>query len=618
MFKSKTLKIVAALVMAIQPLSVFAQSVDSGFTPNQLISDKAFSDTQTFGGADGIQKFLVAKGSVLADTDPSFLVKLKEPTITFLKQGLNDPEPNLPQLRTAAQLIWDASQSTGLNPQVILVTLNKEQGLITSQSNPYDPSLQKALDRAMGFACPDSTGCGNLFPGFYYQLFGNFDSSGNRYLGSAASLMKSFNTPSGRGPQVNGQPSQVGSNITLDNTLGGYDNITPQQTVTLLDRATAALYRYTPHVFNGNYNFWRYFISWFRYQNGSLLKLASSNTFYIIQNGLKQQVPQFVATARGIDSNSATVVSQDELDDYQTDKVYGPADNTVVKSQTGQQYVFIDSVPHPASAFVIKQRGLDPDLAYNITPDELALFTAGTVLPPKDGTIIRGVSNHAVYLVANGQIKMYSAYTFAQNKITPKQIITVPDAEITTYATNGFVPPKDGSLVKQPNDGAVYLVQSGTKQPVLADVFKNQGYSFKQVASIISDEINALPTGSFATPKDYTFFAQDSKTGPLYEFKEGTEHSISAFVAKQRGITPDYVFSSQVTGGWNLGIPVPPKDGTIIKGDNDPNGTIYSTVGGQLRPMTYAYFLKHKISPKKIVTLPQSEVDAYAKGDTLE
>ena len=26
------------------------------------------------------------------------------------------------------------------------------------------------------------------------------------------------------------------------------------------NNATAALYRYTPHVFNGNYNFWKFFI----------------------------------------------------------------------------------------------------------------------------------------------------------------------------------------------------------------------------------------------------------------------------------------------------------------------------------------------------------------------
>src|SRR4051812_26932090 len=101
MLKQKTLKFVTALVLATSPLAVFAQPVAPGFNPNQLISDKSFGDVQTFGGAEGIQKFLEAKGSVLADTDPVFLQKLKEPNITILKQALEDPEPAFPRLRTA-------------------------------------------------------------------------------------------------------------------------------------------------------------------------------------------------------------------------------------------------------------------------------------------------------------------------------------------------------------------------------------------------------------------------------------------------------------------------------------------------------------------------------------
>jgi len=331
---------------------------------------------------------------------------------------------------------------------------------------------------------------------------------------------------------------------------------------------------------------------------------------------LKAPVPQFVATARALNPAAATAASPSELEDYQTDKVYGPADNTIVKDTTGKKYVFVDSVPHPVSDFVIKQRSLDPDLAYNIMPSELSLFIIGSVLPPKDGSIIRGTTNQAVYLVEDGKIQMYSGYTFAQNKITPKQITTVPDSEITTYTTNGFVAPLDGSLVKEASDGTVYLAESGTKQPLLAEVFKNRGFTFKQIATISKDEINAMPTGSFATPKDYTFFSQDSKAGPLYEFKEGTYHSISAYVAKQRGITPDYVFNSATVSGWSEGIPVPPRDNTIVKGDGD--GTVFLVSKGQLRPMTYAYFTKHKITAKQIVTLPQAEVDAYAKGDVLQ
>ncbi len=616
MRKQKTIKIISAVLLGVIPFLAIAQSPDINFTPDKLIEDKTFSDIQTFGGAEGIQKFLLAKNSVLANTSPDFLAKLKEPQSVALKQSLEDPNPNLGRLRTAAELIWDASRQSGLNPQVILVTLNKEQGLITS-ANDYAPDkLQKALDRAMGFDCPDSAGCGNLFPGFYYQLFGNNDSENNRYLGAAKSLMKSFNTPGGRGPAIGGTTSRVGQAITLDNTMGGYENILPQQTITLTNNATAALYRYTPHVFNGNYNFWRFFQGWFKYPNGTLLKLAGAVDTYIIQNGVKQLVPQFVVAARNLDTTKTITVSPTEYDGYTTDKPLGPVDNTIVQDTSGIKYVFLGNVRHQASDLVIKQRGLATSTVLAISPAEATIFDAGTVLPPKDGTIIRGVADKSVYLVADGNIKMFSSYTFGQSKIKAKDIYTVPDTEIATYAKNGFVPPKDGSLVKATNNGTVYLVQNSLKQPVLGDIFKIRGFSFKNVAAISGDEINALPLGSYATPKDRTFFSADSKAGQLYMFKEGTKHSISAFVAKQRHITPDYVFGSDVVAQWYDGIPVPPSDNTVVMGDNDQ--TVYLVVKGQLRPLTAQAFKNRKITPKKITTLPQMEVDSYAKGDTLE
>jgi len=37
----------------------------------------------------------------------------------------------------------------------------------------------------------------------------------------------------------------------------------------------------------------------------------------------------------------------------------------------------------------------------------------------------------------------------------------------------------------------------------------------------------------------------------------------------------------------------------------------------QLRPLTYQAYKNRRITPKKISTLPQLEVDAYAKGDIL-
>lgn len=610
------IKIFFALIISMLPALAFGQGVDLAFNPNKLIDDKVFSDTQTFGGAEGIQKFLSVKNSVLANTSPDFIAKLKEPQSVELKKGLDDPNPNLGRLRTAAELIWDASVQSGLNPQVILVTLNKEQGLVTSANTYAADRLQKALDRAMGFDCPDSQGCGNLFPGFYYQLFGNFDSQNNRYLGAAKSLMKSYSYTSGRGPLVDGIAAKVGDTITLDNTMGGYDNIVPQQTITLENRATAALYRYTPHVFNGNYNFWKFFQSWFKYPNGTLLKLAAGVDTYIIQNGVKMLVPQFVAQERKLNLGDTIVVSPNEFESYDTDKPMGPLDNTIVQiTGESKKYVFINNVKHLASDLVIAQRGLDPLKSLSVSAAEASIFEAGPVLPPKDGTVIRGVADKSVYLVQDGTIKMYSAYTFAQNKIKAKSIYTVPDEEISTYTRNGFVPPLDGSLIKSSDSQAVFLVESGLKHPVLADIFKIRGFKFSSVSTISKDEVEALAIGSYATPKDRTFFSVGSKTGPLYMFKEGTKHSISTYVAKQRGITPDYVFNNDVAVEWFDGIPVPPSNNTVVKGDKD--STVYLVQNGQLKPLTYKAFTNRKITAKKIVTLPQDEVDAYAKGDTI-
>ncbi len=610
------IKFFSVFIIAAMPVLAFGQGVDLAFNPNKLIDDKVFSDTQTFGGAEGVQKFLAAKNSVLANTSPDFLAKLKEPQSAELKQGLADPRPNLGRLRTAAELIWDASVQSGLNPQVILVTLNKEQGLVTSADTYTSDRLQKALDRAMGFDCPDSEGCGNLFPGFYYQLFGNFDSQNNRYLGAAKSLMKSFSYSSGRGPVVDGTPAKVGDNITLENTMGGYENIMPQQSITLENRATAALYRYTPHVFNGNYNFWKFFQSWFKYPNGTLLKLAAGVDNYIIQNGVKMLVPQFVAQARNLNFADTIIVSPNEFESYETDKPMGPLDNTIVQiTGENKKYVFLNNVKHRVSDLVIGQRGLDPKKNMSISAAEASIFEEGPVLPPKDGTVIRGIADKSVYLVQDGKIKMYSAYTFAQNKIKAKNIYSVPDEEISTYAKNGFVPPLDGSLVKASDSQAVYLVESGLRHPVLADIFKIRGFRFSSVATISKDEIAALSIGSYAAPKDRTFFAVGSKTGPLYMFKEGTKHSISAYVAKQRGITPDYVFNGDVAVEWFDGIPVPPYNNTVVKGDKD--STVYLVQNGQLKPLTYKAFTNRKITPKKIVVLPQDEVDAYAKGNMI-
>lgn len=536
----------------IAPSAVHAQAdVDSNFNPNILISDAAFSDTHTFGGADGIQKFLVSKGSVLANTSPDFLVQLKEPQEVSVKQTLEDPEPNLPQIRTAAQLIWDASQAAGINPQVMLVTLNKEQSLITGTFS--DPArLQRALDFSLGFGCPDSSACGDIYRGFYYQLFGGLDESGSRYLGAPKSLMRSFTTPGGRGPFYNGGASKVGDTIVLDNTLGGYNGVAPQQNVTLGNAATAALYRYTPHVFNGNYNFWRFFNSWFRFANGTLIRVSGDGNLYVIQNGTRQVVPSFVAQARHLDPNTAQVASSTEIQTYPDGGTYGLPDNTII-SVNGQLFVFENNIRHPVSSFVLSQRKLNASTAITVSESDANIFPAGNLLTPSEGSVIRGQKNPAVYLVEGGTLKLFTPLSFAQYNAAAKMQI-VPDSEIDTYAKNGLVTPLSGSLIKSSSNPTVYLLQDGVKHGLTAQVFANRALSFKNIIVLSDQDIAGFPDGGLALPTD----------------------------------------------------------NTVIKSRTDP--TVYIILGGQVRPMTFAAFQNRKIKPANIILFSQSEIDAYPKG----
>ncbi len=597
----------------VKPSFVFAQdtAIDPAFNPNKLIEDNVFADTQTFGGPAGVQKFLEVQGSILANTSPEFLQKLQEPNITILKQALDDPHPTSDYLRSAAEIIWDAAQASGLNPQVILVTLNKEQSLITGLQNASPDKIQRSLDYAMGFGCPDSGGCQDIFKGFYFQLFGNLDPQGNRYLGATKSLMKSYSTPGGRGPAVNGTAAKVGDTITLDNTQGSPYNCPAQQTITLSNQATAALYRYTPHVCNGNYNFWKFFNTWFRYPNGTILKVSGDVNIYIIQNGSKLKLLPFVATARGLNMASAVTASPTEITTYPDGGLLGLVDNTII-SVNGKFYVFLSDQKRPASEFVIKQRGLTPSSAVVVSDVDAANFPDGPALTPSDGSIIRGQKNLAVYLVENGTLKLFSGFTFSQHQAA-KFMKIIPDSEIDSYPKLGFVAPFSGTLIKSGNAAAVFLMESGLKRPLSSELFKNRGFSFKNVVVLSSEEIDSYPPGNLATPKEGTYFK--TPEGNLYFFKDGAKHAISAFVAKQRSITPDFAFNSVDASSWTDGSPMVPKNNTLIKGNKD--GTVYVVIKGQLRALTAGAFKNRKYNFKNIKVLPQLEVDSYPQGDII-
>jgi len=176
-----------------------------------LISDSDFINKDSM-SLQQIQDFLASKGSYLA----------------------NSNQYCWGECRTAAQWIYLEAREHGINPQVIMVTLQKENSLITL-SNPS----QTRLDWAMGFGaysgCASDGGWCTQYQGF-----------GNQIHSAALWMRSSFDQ--GKGPMG----STVGQTVYIQ-TRSWESGSTP---VYLSNRATAVLYRYTPYIYNGNYNFW--------------------------------------------------------------------------------------------------------------------------------------------------------------------------------------------------------------------------------------------------------------------------------------------------------------------------------------------------------------------------
>ncbi len=157
--------------------------------------------------------------------------------------------------RSAAQVIYDTAQKYTINPQVLIVLLQKEQGLVTD-TWPLDIQYRSAT----GYGCPDTAPCDAQ----YYGLVNQLD--------WAAKMFRSILDDS---PYWY-TPYELGDNYIQYNPnaeCGG-------TVVNIQNRSTQALYNYTPYQPNaeaiaapmgavvscgayGNLNFYRYFTSWF-------------------------------------------------------------------------------------------------------------------------------------------------------------------------------------------------------------------------------------------------------------------------------------------------------------------------------------------------------------------
>ncbi len=244
--------LIAPVLLAL-PSSAANAVTAADWDPGYIISDGDFFD----GGAmtaDQVQAFL--NGKVPACNAGSTCLKdYRQATPSIAANPYCAAYVGSPD-ESAAEIITKVGMACHLSQKAILVTLQKEQGLVTSTS----PSTSK-LNKAMGYGCPDSALCSGEWAGFFLQVY------------FAAKQLQRYGDPS---TSFTWYPVGTWTPVRYSpNAACGADP------VFIRNRATAALYYYTPYQPNaaalanmpgtgdgcsayGNRNFWYFYWNWFR------------------------------------------------------------------------------------------------------------------------------------------------------------------------------------------------------------------------------------------------------------------------------------------------------------------------------------------------------------------
>lgn len=231
----------------------------AGFNPGYIISDYQMGNYKSMSEAQ-IQQFLTSKNSC-PNTNYNYYLSLSaNPKYTWhwanghfvclSEERFGDGEV-IGSGETAAHIIWKAAQDYKINPQVILVLLQKETSLITDPI-PNNGDYRKAT----GYGCPDTAACSSKYYGFKNQVR------------NAAALFRTVLDGGWTNYPLGDNYIQYNPNAACGGSVVNVKNL-----------ATSALYRYTPYQPNagalaagygtatcgayGNRNFYLYFQDWF-------------------------------------------------------------------------------------------------------------------------------------------------------------------------------------------------------------------------------------------------------------------------------------------------------------------------------------------------------------------
>jgi hypothetical protein len=530
-------------------------AVAADFDAAEIISDSVFYNASAMDEGT-VQSFLRAKGPS-CQMGYTCLKDYAESTSSRAADARCSGYYGQPN-ESAARIIVKVAQACGINPQVLIVLLQKEQGLVTSSS----PSASK-YRIAAGYGCPDTAACDSTYYGFFNQLY-----SAARQFQVYAQSSGSFRYRAGMVNYIQWHPNGGcgGSNVSIVN------------------RATAALYNYTPYQPNsaalgnlygtgdgcssyGNRNFFTYFTDWFGSTKGShLVRTAENPTVYLVTDTAKYGVPTMELVYNYSALGPVRTVSQGYLDALAT----GPVAGVLVRDEVnGNVFMVVNSVKYRfASCELVAAYGLSCGSVANLPAPLLAKFSDGGEVSsfsyvPGDSTIY--------HMVEGLKNPVYDANSLVALNGWGRQLSLTPMPWYVAHGvTTGDVILGWGALVRTESDTSVYLID-GTNRRILIRTYDLLVALGTPPVSVVSPTLlnRYVSSGALASPALSCGGTPSIAGGQIF----GTT---------QPGYgLPVTVLDTRTCAAW-------PQGGAAFDEElfvRDSAGTIYAVIDGAKRPI---------------------------------
>ena len=433
------------LLIIAWPLNVHAQ--EPIFDPEYIISDHDLTNYQTM-TINEVQTFLNEKGGALANYS------------TVDIDG---------KMKTAAKIIYRASQEHKINPQHLLALLQREKSLITKKSPSNDD-----YNWATGFSCYDYRNPVSRFRGFSTQV----DRAAWRfryYLDHPWQFQFKVGT---KGKTLVDWPDKWLVNIH-------------SRYIVAKNAATAGLYTYAPHLYD-NWLFWTIWQNWFgnedqKFTDGTLLRIKDEPGVWLIQNDQRRPFYSENVFLLSYKFKDVKIVEKNDLIDYPIGPAMTFPNYSLVQSSLGEIFMLINNKKRPISEKMFRNIGFHPDEIIKVDENDLNTYEQGIPIlsPYPNGALLQDNETKAVYYVKENIKYPIIDISILNANFPYNHILKVNPQELSEFIMGDQIKFRDGTLIKTFESPSVYVISQQKRLPIpSAEVFETIGYQWDSIIEV--------------------------------------------------------------------------------------------------------------------------------------